>query len=416
MKKTKRTFMGNSEVSRRDFLKATGVTLAGAAISSYPVFAADTAPKKIRIGVVGGAFGSIFQWHLHPDCKVEAVSDLREDRRKHLAECYKCEKVYNSLEELVLDKNIDAVAIFTGAPDHVRHVELAMRHGKHVICAVPACFGILEDADRLLDIVKKTGLTYMMSETGYYLPSTLVARDFYNKREFGDLYYCEAEYQHPGLELLYTENGKRTWRWGMAPMHYPTHSTSQLVSVTGERLVSVVCTGWGDDSPCLKDNDYKNPFWNGSAMFKTDRGHSFRVNVWWKGAHMYSDRAQWIGSEMSYYATNPLGGKAFIVKSEKQAGKDQAGFARYESVPKEFVLPDNLMETLPKELQVFKNFGHEGAEPFLTHEFIDSLVHNRRPAVDIYEALSYTVPGIIAHNSALKGGETMKIPQYKRPA
>ena len=60
----------------------------------------------------------------------------------------------------------------------------------------------------------------------------------------------------------YYWNGKRTWRYGVAPMHYPTHCTSQLVGVTGERLTEVVCHGWGDDSRILKDNVYGNPFWN----------------------------------------------------------------------------------------------------------------------------------------------------------
>lgn len=56
--------------------------------------------------------------------------------------------------------------------------------------------------------------------------------------------------------------------------------------------------------------------------------------------------------------------------------------------------------------------GHEGSHTFINHEFIDAVVNNRRPVVDIYEALAYTVPGIIAHQSALKGGEQMKIPQF----
>ena len=42
------------------------------------------------------------------------------------------------------------------------------------------------------------------------------------------------------------------------------------------------------------------------------------------------------------------------------------------------------------------------------------MTHDRPPAVDIYEALAYTVPGIIAHESALNGGVQMKIPQYDR--
>ena len=37
------------------------------------------------------------------------------------------------------------------------------------------------------------------------------------------------------------------------------------------------------------------------------------------------------------------------------------------------------------------------------------------PLVNVYEALAMTVPGIIAHQSALKGGETLKVPQFEPP-
>jgi len=51
-------------------------------------------------------------------------------------------------------------------------------------------------------------------------------------------------------------------------------------------------------------------------------------------------------------------------------------------------------------------------EVLLTHEFVDALARNRKPAIDVYESLAYTVPGIVAHQSALKGGETLKIPSF----
>jgi hypothetical protein len=51
---------------------------------------------------------------------------------------------------------------------------------------------------------------------------------------------------------------------------------------------------------------------------------------------------------------------------------------------------------------------------FITNEFIDALVHHRTPAIDIHEALAYTVPGVIAHESALKGGITLKVPQFDK--
>ncbi|MGB2862532.1 MAG: Gfo/Idh/MocA family oxidoreductase [Sedimentisphaerales bacterium] len=397
--------------SRRDFLKHSGLALAGAMAVSRSAIAVNTAPKKIRIGVVGGGFGTSFQWHEHPDCEVRAVSDLREDRRKGLMKVYNCPKAYNSLEELVLAKDIDAVAIFTDGPLHVQHTVEAMKNGKHVISAVPAAWATIEQAELLLDTVKKYGLTYMMAETGYYQQSTISARKFYEQGKFGSLYYCEAEYQHPGLEVLYFRNGKRTWRYGVAPMHYPTHCTSQLVGVTGERLTEAVCHGWGDDSQVLKDNAYGNPFWNESTMFRTNRANAFRVNIWWKGAHRGCERAQWIGDKMSFYAPHPNGVGPVIVRSAEQIEKDDAGFER--KVPKfeQYEQPEWWKtDMLPEPLR--HNSGHEGSHTFLTHEFVDALIHNRRPAVDVYESLAYTIPGIVAHQSALKKGESMKIPQY----
>jgi hypothetical protein len=67
-------------------------------------------------------------------------------------------------------------------------------------------------------------------------------------------------------------------------------------------------------------------------------------------------------------------------------------------------------DLLPKTLQ--HDSGHDGSHTFITHEFIDSLVNNRQPTVNIYEAIAYTAPGIVAHQSALKGGENMKIPSF----
>ena len=404
----------NSPLSRRAFLKTSVLAAASTTLAAPRLVAADTAPRQIRMAVVDGGFGADFLWHQHPDCKVEAVSDLRPERREHLMKAYGCEKAYPSLEELVKDPKVDAVAIFTDGPLHVQHVTECMKHGKHCISAVPAAWGTLEQAHQLHETVKKYKLTYMMAETGYYQQSTISARKFYQDGKFGALYYCEAEYQHNGLEVLYVIDGKRTWRYGMAPMYYPTHSSSQLVSVTGERLVQVTCHGWGDDCPCLKDNPYKNPFWNESAMFATDHGHAFRMNVWWKGAHRGCERAQWIGNKMSFYGSHPNGVGTVIVRDGEQMEKEDAGFARKAAAFEKYQQVQRWKtDLLPEPLR--HESGHEGSHTFLTHEFIDALVHNRRPTVDVYEALSYTVPGIIAHQSALKGGASMKIPQFVRP-
>jgi hypothetical protein len=58
------------------------------------------------------------------------------------------------------------------------------------------------------------------------------------------------------------------------------------------------------------------------------------------------------------------------------------------------------------------NSGHEGSHTFLTHEFVSAVLENRKPAVDVHEAVAYTAPGIVAHQSALKGGEQLQIPSF----
>jgi len=398
--------------TRRQFIKQ-GSTLAGVAIASpYAMADADTAPKKIRMGVVGGGMGSALPWHEHPDCVVEAVADLREDRRQGLIRRFAPKKVYQSIQELVRDKDVDAVAVFSDGPLHVEHTELAMKHGKHVISAVPASMGGgIEEAEWLLDIVKTSGLKYMMAETSYYQQATISARKFFQEGQFGDLFYCESQYDHPGLESLYFAGGRRTWRHGMPPMYYPTHCTAHLVGVTGERLVEVKCHGWGDDDPICQDNFYSNPFWSEMAMFSTNRGHAFRLRVAWKIAARGGETALWMGSKMSFHMDHPNGLSPIIVRSGKQTTKDDAGFEVALPNFEQYKLPEWwATDMLPEPMR--HDSGHQGSHTFLANEFINALVEDRQPAVDIYEALAYTVPGIVAHESALRGGETVKIPQY----
>jgi len=389
-----------STLSRRDFLSTVGAAaLVGSAIPSEARAAAQTqTDRKVRIGVVGGGFGAEFQWHLDPNCIVEAVSDLRADRRDRLQKVYKCPKAYESLEKLVEDPRIEAVAVFTGAPDHARHVLEVFRSGKHCICAVPAAL-TLEDCRKLKEAKEKTGLTYMMAETSYYRWPTILARKLCTEKRFGRFLYSEVEYYHnligaerDGLSMF---QGKRTWRYGYPPMLYPTHSTCFHVGVTGERLTEVSCLAWGDDEPALKDNDYKNTFCNQVALFGTSGRNICRCNVFWR-VHSDGERAQWLGEKMSMYMAG-ISGQPFLIR--------EAGKPDIRDLPDYFPL-------LPEPMRV--STGHGNSHSFLTHEFIAALVENRAPAVDLYEALAMTAPGIVAMESSRKGGEHMKVPGFDK--
>ena len=396
-------------LTRRDFIgKAGGAFLAvhaaGKVLAEAPrIMPAVWEPRferKIRIGVVGGRFGLSFQWHEHPNCTVEAVSDLIPQRRRALQQRYGCDKPYESLEKLVLDPKVEAVAIFTGAPDHPRHVQLCMDHGKHVISAVPACL-TLEDAAAMKAKKEATGLRYMMAETSAYRRHTMMARRLYRDGAFGNLNYCEAEYYHPHSRgsnerhSLWYYNGKPTWRFGYPPMLYPTHSTAFLVSVTGERLVKVSCIGHRSKETeyyGVGKNAYDNPFYSGMGMFLTDRGNPFRCNVSW-GIHAAGERAQWFGTEGAMYAAGSGGQPTRMLLPGKTLT----------SLP-------TFWESLPKPLR--HPSGHGNSHTFITHEFIMALLEDREPMVNLYEALAYTVPGIVAHQSSFKDGEQLTIPSF----
>lgn len=392
-------------VERREFLAATALALAGSALSASAIEDAlgeikpwqPVSDQKVRIGVVGGGFGTAFHWHQHPNCIVEAVSDLIPERRDRLVQTYGCSKTYESLEKLILDPAVDAVALFTGAPDHPRHTVLCMEAGKHVISACPACM-TLEDAAKLKEVKERTGLTYMTAETSYFRWETITARRMHAAGLFGELVYTEAEYYHPmnkaERDALWYRDGQRTWRYGFAPMLYPTHSTAFLVGVTGERLTKVSSVGWGDDDPALKDNVYNNPFFNETGMFVTNKGKPFRCNVGWK-LNAHGERAQWFGTKASLYMPGSGGQPYAMQLPDKQVAE----------------MPD-YFQMLPEPMR--QDTGHGASHPFLTNEFVTALLEKREPATNLYEALAFCVPGIVAHESSKKGGEQLTIPSFDR--
>ena len=393
------------DVTRRGFLQGVGA----AAAAQIP--GARGSASTVRIGVVGGGFGTQFQWHLHPNCKVTAVCDIRPDRLQALAEVYRCGNTYKNFREMIKHPELDAVAVFTPAPLHVWMDMEAIKAGKHVISAVPAGMSV-EELERLLDTVKRTGLKYMMAETSFYRPEIMTCRQWSKEGKFGTIFYSESEYHHEGLlPLMFDDRGFPTWRHGFPPMHYPTHCTGMVVPVTGERLIEVTAIGWGDNHEILQTNQYRNPFWSTAAFFKTSGGHSSRISVFWHVAAGGTERGGFYGDRMSYIMARPEHSPNTVVTIAKD-GKTVLDANGYPQgvVKMEAYKQPNHHEKLPEPLRIPS--GHGGSHTFITHEFVSAIAEQRTPEVNVWEALAYTVPGIVAHQSALRGGQSMKIKDY----
>jgi predicted dehydrogenase len=272
----------------------------------------------------------------------------------------------------------------------------------------------IEQLEELLECVKSTGRKYMMAETSYYRPQIITCREWARAGKFGTIFYSEAEYHHEGLlSLMFDDRGLPTWRHGFPPMHYPTHSIGMVVPVTGEHLVEVQAVGWGDGHEILRTNEYRNPFWNTTAFFKTSGGHCSRISVFWHVAAGGTERGQFFGDRMSYIMERPEKSPDTIVRIARagQTVIDGNGYPEGDVA----LEPDphaDQMQKLPPSLRV--KSAHGNSHPFITHEFISAILEDRQPAVNVWEAIAYTAPGIVAHQSALRGGEPMKIRDYGR--
>lgn len=343
--------------------------------------------RKIRVGLVGYGlckFAAAFEFQNHPNVQVVAVSDLYPDRCEELAKAARCDKKYASLEEMVKDDNIEAIYVATDAPSHARHAILALNHGKHVAVAVPAIFGSLEEADELYNAVKRSGKKYMMYETSCFREDLYAMRQIYQAGGFGDIVYSEGEYIHYGAKPLPSYNG---WRDGNPPMFYLTHATAYYVGVTGGHFTEVSCYGKPSHLDYLigGKNRYNNPYGTQTAIFKADNGSISRM--------LYSKDTPGGGAEVGRLRGSL--GSYTREKGYQGQMKDQ--------------LPNTKRPPLPPGV---KPGGHGGSHGHLTEEFVRAILQDRQPLVNIAQALNMSIPGIVAHQSCMKGGETLKVPHY----
>lgn len=352
--------------------------------------------RKVRVGIAGfGAcqFGAAFGFQDHPNVEVVAVTDLIPERRDGLAKACRCEKTYDSLEEMVAkDDSIEAVFVATDAPNHVAHCVAAMNAGKHVASAVPAFWGgEPEQAQLLYETVKKTGKKYGMFETSAFHDVVFAARQLYAAGAFGEMMYTEGEYYHYAPVSSPSYKG---WRDGMPVMWYPTHATAYYTCVTFGSFTEVSAMGKPSvvEARQPQNNRYGNAFGTEVGLFRTTEGGMARMIV-----SFDTSGSSW-------------GGEVGRMRGQFGAYGEQSKFTTSHPEIQEKVAKMNLRKpALPPNMSAG---GHGGSHGYLTNDFIEAILLDRNPLVNVAVALNTTMAGVIAHQSALKDGELLKIPQF----
>lgn len=194
--------------------------------------------------------------------------------------------------------------------------------------------------------------------------------------------YSEGEYYHYMDQPI---PSYKDWRVGLPPQWYPTHSNAYYVGASGGSFKEVSCMGIPSVIPHLQPagNIYKNPFGSEIALFRTSEGGMSRMAVSWDTPGYGGEMGRIRGQKGSYYG-------------------------KYEGLEK--TLPNIQRPGLPPGVAAG---GHGGSHGHLMNDFVSAILLDRKPLVDVAKALNMTVAGIVAHQSAIKDGELLKIPQYK---
>ncbi len=369
--------------------------------------------RKLNIAIVGLGFGAEFIpiYQRHPSARPYAICQRTQKKLDAIGDAFGIEKRYTDFNELLKDPNVDAVHINSPIPDHAWQTIAALKAGKHVACTVPMATSI-EDCKKIVDLVKKTGLTYMMMETVVYAREYLFMKELLDAGKLGKLQFVQASHQQD-------MDGWPNYWPGLPPMWYATHCVGPVAGLIGKPAEYVSCFGSGTIRKELVAK-YKSPFAVETAhiKFKDTDVNARIIRSLFDTARQYRESIDVYGDKAS--VEWPLVEHEPLVMHTAKLPENK--------IPKPVKAPD-YANRLPKAIQPFttkgvydlgkkthlsftQGAGHGGSHPHLAHEFVMSLVEKRQPFPNAKQSANWTCVGLCAHQSALKGGAIVKLPSF----
>jgi predicted dehydrogenase len=369
--------------------------------------------QKINIAIVGLGFGAEFIpiYQRHPEANLYAICQRTREKLDAIGGAFGVAKRYTEYRQLLKDPEVHAVHINSPIPDHAWMSIEALRAGKHVACTVPMATSIA-DCKKIVDLQKKTGLKYMMMETVVYAREFLYMQELLETGKLGKLQFLQASHQQD-------MDGWPNYWPGLPPMWYATHCVGPMCALAKGTAEYVSCFGSGTiRMPLVKK--YNSPYAVETAHIKfKDSDLTARIyRSLFDVARQYRESIDVYGSKAS--VEWPLVEHEPLVMHRAKLPEPK--------IPKAVKAPD-FAKRLPKTIQRFttkgiydlakkthlsftQGAGHGGSHPHLVHEFLTALSHNREPFPNARQSANWTCVGLCAHQSALKGGAIVKLPEF----
>ncbi len=371
--------------------------------------------RKVRVGIVGLGFGAEFVplYQKHPDAECVAICQRDEAKLAKVGDAFKVARRYTRYEDLLADKDIDAIHVVTPIAAHAPMTIAALEAGKHAAATVPMATTVKECL-AIAEARRKSGKVYMMMETAVYTRELLFVKEKVEKGELGKLQFLRGSHQQ-NMSLP----GWPDYWYGFPPMHYATHAVSPLLALasaaSGEsaEVESVVCFGSGTIREEYAKR-YGSPFAIESALMRL-RDSDLACEVTrslFDTIRQYRESFDVYGTKLSFEWEQLAGEKAVLHSGFEDAARlEVPDFGHL--LPKE-IAPYTLHGVYDEEnahTSFIQGAGHGGSHPHLTHEFLRAIVEERESYADAKRAANWTMAGICAHESAMKGGARVEVPK-----
>jgi predicted dehydrogenase len=251
-----------------------------------------------------------------------------------------------------------------------------------------------------------------MMETVVYAREYLFMKELLDKGELGKLQFVQASHQQD-------MDGWPNYWPGLPPMWYATHCVGPVAGLIGKPAEYVSCFGSGTIRKELIKK-YGSPFAVETAHIKfCDTDVSARIiRSLFDTARQYRESIDVYGSKKSIEW--PLIEHEPLVMHTAKLPEPK--------IPKRVRCPD-FAQRLPKPLRKYttqgvydaskkthlsftQGSGHGGSHPHLAHEFAMALVEDRDPFPNAVQSANWTCVGLCAHESAMKGGQIVKLPVF----
>jgi predicted dehydrogenase len=362
---------------------------------------------KINVAVVGLGFGKEFIpiYRRHPHTRMYAICQRTREKLDQAGEQFGVEKRYTSFEDLIQDPQVDAVHINSPIHLHAPQSVAALRAGKHVASTVPAATTV-EECRQIAAAARESGKNYMMMETAIYTREFLYIRELRDTGRLGRIQFMRGCHQQemagwPGY-----------WE-GLPPMHYATHAVSPCLALVRGEAEHVSCFGSGRIAGHLAAK-YGSPFALESALFKVrNQEVAFEVTrSLFETARQYIESFDVYGDKTAFEWAQIEGEEPVIHVGEKPERVAVPDFAHLLPAEIQRFTTRGVYDDEHAHLSFIQGGGHGGSHPHLVHEFLSSIVEGRPSFPDVCQSVNWTCAGICAHQSAMRGGELVKLPVF----